>query len=173
MEEELDSIAEGHLDWRPMLTEFYTPFAQQMDNARKNMPQMIQEESIGRDCPECGGHQTLVIRYGRYGKFIGCTNYPECRYTEPWLERAGIACPVCGEEHGGEIVVRKSRRGRTFYGCARYPDCDFTSWKRPLPQPCPNCGGLLVEQNQTTAQCIECENTYKVSEIPQTTEQPA
>lgn len=170
MEEELDSIAEGELEWRPMLSEFYGPFEQQLDHARRHMPQMAQEEAVGRDCPECGGHQTLVIRYGRYGKFIGCTNYPECRYTEPWLERTGIACPVCGKEHGGEIVVRKSRRGRTFYGCSRYPECEFTSWKQPLPQPCPNCGGLLVEQNQTTAQCTVCENTYKLSEIAQATE---
>ncbi len=165
MEEELDEIAEGKLDWRPMLNDFYAPFAQQLDNARSNMPQLIQEEPVGRDCPSCGGHQTLVIRYGRYGKFIGCTNYPECRYTEPWLERLGISCPVCGDEHGGEIVVRKSRRGRTFYGCTRYPDCDFTSWKRPLPQPCPNCGGLLVEQSRNKAQCTNCKNEYRLDEV--------
>ena len=173
MEEELDSIAEGKMRWRPMLNEFYGPFEAKLDNARKNMPQVIQEERIGRDCPSCGGEDTLVIRYGRYGKFIGCTNYPECRYTEPWLERTGIKCPVCGDEHGGEIVERKSRRGRTFYGCARYPDCDFTSWKRPLPQPCPNCGELLVEQNRTTAQCTNCENTYKLDKLPAVMTEPA
>lgn len=165
MEEELDEIAEGKLAWRPMLGEFYTPFAQQLDNARTNMPQMQHEEPVGRDCPECGGKQTLVIRYGRYGKFIGCTNYPECRYTEPWLERLGVSCPQCGDEHGGEIVVRKSRRGRTFYGCIRYPDCDYTSWKRPLPQPCPNCGGLLLVQSRNKAQCSNCENEYRIDEV--------
>ena len=168
MEEELDSIAEGKRKWRPMLNEFYEPFEQQLVNARRNMPQIAQEERIGRDCPECGGHHTLVIRYGRFGKFIGCANYPECRYTEPWLELLGIACPLCGEEHGGELVERKSRRGRTFYGCSRYPDCDFTSWKRPLPTPCPNCSGLLVQNNRTTAQCTDCENIYKLDELPNT-----
>jgi DNA topoisomerase-1 len=129
------------------------------------MPQIQQEEYLGRDCPNCGGHHTLVVRYGRYGKFVGCTNYPECRYTEPWLELMGINCPLCGDEHGGELVVRKSRRGKTFYGCARYPDCEYTSWKRPLPQPCPNCGGLLIEQSKNRAQCSNCENQYRLDEI--------
>lgn len=173
LEEELDDIAEGKMQWRPMLREFYEPFAQQLDTARQNMPQIAQEEPIGRDCPSCGGHQTLVVKYGRFGKFIGCANYPECRYTEPWLERLGIPCPVCGEEHGGEIVERRSRRGRVFFGCSRYPDCDFTSWKRPLAQPCPNCGGLLVEQNRTTAQCTNCERTYRLDEVTEVTAEPA
>lgn len=173
LEEELDDIAEGKIQWRPMLNEFYQPFEQQLENARRNMPQLTQEEPIGRDCPSCGGHQTLVIRYGRYGKFIGCSNYPECRYTEPWLERMNIQCPVCGTEHGGEIVERRSRRGRTFYGCSRYPDCDFTSWKRPLAQPCPNCGGMLVAQNRTTAQCTNCQRTYKMEEVAEVSAEPA
>ncbi|MBZ0301501.1 MAG: type I DNA topoisomerase, partial [Anaerolineae bacterium] len=173
LEEELDDIAEGKMQWRPMLNEFYEPFEQQLENARKNMPQLTQEERVGRDCPSCGGHQTLVVRYGRFGKFIGCSNYPECRYTEPWLERLGIRCPTCGEEHGGEIVERKSRRGRTFYGCARYPDCDFTSWKRPQPQPCPNCGGLLVEQSKRTAVCTHCARTYKIDEVAEVRAEPA
>jgi DNA topoisomerase-1 len=168
MEEELDEIAEGELSWQPMLGEFYQPFENQLATADYEMPQLIQEEPIGRDCPACGGQQTLVVRYGRFGKFIGCTNYPECRYTEPWLETTGISCPTCGNEHGGQIVVRKSRRGRTFYGCSRYPDCQFTSWKRPLSHPCPNCGGLLVEQNRKTAQCIRCETNYRLDELSET-----
>jgi DNA topoisomerase I len=173
MEEELDDISEGKLDWRPMLHEFYDPFEQQLQQANAEMPQMIQEELIGRDCPNCGGHQTLVIRYGRFGKFIGCANYPECRYTEPLLETTGITCPVCGQEHGGEIVVRRSRKGRTFYGCSRYPECQFTSWKRPLPQPCPNCNGLLVEQSKTRAQCTNCARTYPIAELPEANPEPA
>ncbi len=173
LEGELDDIAEGKIQWRPMLNEFYRPFEQQLEDARENMPQIAQEEPVGRDCPSCGGHQTLVVRYGRYGKFIGCVNYPECRYTEPWLDRMGIACPVCGKEHGGEIVERRSRRGKIFFGCARYPDCAFTSWKRPVAQPCPNCGGLLVEQNRTRVQCISCERSYRVEEIGEASAEPA
>lgn len=173
MEEELDDIADGKLEWRPMLGQFYKPFQQQLSVANENMQPVIQEERIGRDCPSCGGANTLVIRYGRFGKFIGCANYPTCRYTEPLLERTGIACPTCGEEHGGEIVMRKSRKGRTFYGCTRYPDCQFTSWKRPIPQPCPNCGGLLVEQNKTTAQCIKCASVYQKDELIEVNAEPA
>jgi DNA topoisomerase-1 len=170
MEDELDSIAEGEIEWRPMLRDFYSPFEQQIEAARVQMPQVRQEETIGRDCPESG--HPLVIRYGRFGKFIGCSNYPDCRYTEPWLERTGIACPICGKTHQGEIIVRKSKRGRTFYGCSRYPECEFTSWKRPLPQPCPNCGGLLVEQSRNRAQCTVCENTYQMDELPGVTIEP-
>ncbi len=170
MEDELDDIAEGAMDWRPMLQEFYGPFEQQLANARQNMPRVTQEELVGRDCPVSG--HPLVIRYGRFGKFIGCSDYPNCQYTEPWLERTGVACPTCGKQHGGEIIVRRSRKGRTFYGCSRYPECDYTSWKRPLPQPCPNCGGLLIEQSRTTAQCANCRNTYRLEALPDATAEP-
>ncbi len=163
MENQLDTVAEGHMEWRPMLSEFYSPFERQMQIAREAMPSVRQEEAVGRDCPESG--HPLVIRYGRFGKFIGCANYPECRYTEPWLERTSILCPVCGKTHGGEIIQRKSKKGRTFWGCARYPECEYTSWKRPLPQPCPNCGNLLIEQNKNTAQCTICQHTYHMDEL--------
>ncbi len=163
MEDQLDTVAEGHMEWRPMLRDFYNPFERQMEVAREVMPSVRQEEAVGRDCPVSG--HPLVIRYGRFGKFIGCANYPECRYTEPWLERTSILCPVCGKTHGGEIIQRKSKKGRTFWGCSRYPDCEFTSWKRPLPQPCPNCGNLLIEQNKTTAACTVCQHTYHMDEL--------
>jgi len=168
MEEELDEIAEGKLQWRPALRAFYEPFARDLETARAQMPQVVQEEPVGRDCPSCGGVNTLVVRYGRYGKFIGCSNYPACRYTEPWLERMNIPCPTCGSENGGEIVIRKSRRGRTFYGCSRYPECTFTSWKRPLRTPCPNCGGLLTEHTRRTARCLTCETSYPLETLPET-----
>jgi DNA topoisomerase I len=165
MEDQLDSIAEGEVEWRPVLGEFYEPFEDRLEFARESMPNVQQEEFVGRDCPLCS--KPLIVRYGRFGKFIGCSDYPTCRHTEPWLERMGIACPLCSTTHGGEMVIRRSRKGRTFYGCSRYPDCDFTSWKRPLAQPCPNCGGMLVEQNSRTAQCTVCGNTYKTDELPQ------
>jgi DNA topoisomerase-1 len=103
------------------------------------MPRIRREEYVGRECPECDDGQ-LVIKYGRWGKFIGCTNYPECKHTEPYLERTGITCPECGEEHGGEVVVRKTRKGRTFYGCSRYPDCEYSTWKLPGKQKTPEDG---------------------------------
>lgn len=130
MEDELDEIAEGELQWRPMLHEFYQPFSGQLDTARNSMERIQTEEPIGRTCPTCQQGQ-LLIKYGRFGKFIGCSRYPDCRHTEPWLERTGITCPICGAEHGGEIVERKTRKGRTFYGCSRYPECDYSAWKLP------------------------------------------
>ncbi|MGD8822313.1 MAG: topoisomerase DNA-binding C4 zinc finger domain-containing protein, partial [Anaerolineales bacterium] len=152
----------GDREWVDVIREFYEPFSKQLELAAENMPEVKAEpEKLDRMCPECG-HQ-LLIRHGRFGKFIGCSNFPECRHTEPWLEKLGIACP----EDGGELVERKTRRGRTFYGCANYPECEFTSWKRPLPQPCPHCGGLLVAENRQTARCLKCEETVLQSELPE------
>jgi len=160
MEQELDQIASGEKRWVETVSEFYTPFEKQVRVAEANIPEMIWEpESIGRDCPESG--HDLIIRWGRYGKFISCSNFPECRYTEPWLEKLGISCPL----DGGDLVERKTRRGRTFYGCANYPECDFTSWKRPINAPCPNCKGLLVASNKDHAVCVNCEQQFLIDEI--------
>jgi DNA topoisomerase-1 len=160
MEEDLDRIASGEEPWVDVVREFYTPFSEQVELAEKKIPEMkTGPEPIGRACPRCG-HE-LVIRWGRFGKFISCSNFPECRYTEPWLEKIGVRCP----QDGGEIVERKTRRGRTFYGCANYPECDFTSWKRPLPTACPNCGGLLVIADKRNAQCLKCEEQFPLDEV--------
>jgi DNA topoisomerase I len=129
MEEQLDDIADGGDDWKSMLREFYSPFENRLTHARDNMPEMKQQEYVGRACPVCGGD--LVVKYGRFGKFIGCANHPTCTHTEPYVEFTGIACPVCGETDGGQLVERKSRKGRTFYGCSRYPECQYTAWKLP------------------------------------------
>jgi len=171
MENQLDNISEGEVEWRPMLSDFYFPFERQLQTARQIIPSARQEEEIGRACPVCS--KPLVIRYGRFGKFIGCSDYPNCRHTEPLLEKMGIDCPTCGKTKGGELVIRVSRRGKTFYGCSRYPDCDYVSWKRPLPQPCPNCGGLLVEASRNSAQCTACERRYRMDEIAEVTAEPA
>ena len=160
MEQELDEVAEGDRNWVDVVREFYEPFKVQLERARELMPEVKAEpELIDRKCPECDNQ--LLIRYGRYGKFIGCSNFPECRHTEPWLEKIGVLCPL----DGGELAERRTRKGRTFYGCSNYPECEFTSWKRPEPTPCPNCGGLLVHQNRRHLQCIKCENVYEHDEI--------
>ena len=160
MEEELDRIAAGDEQWVSVVREFYDPFSERLERAREEMPEVkTGPEEIGRKCPKCG-HE-LVIRWGRYGKFISCSNFPNCRYTEPWLEKIGVTCP----QDGGEIVERKTRRGRTFYGCSNYPECDFTSWKRPLATPCPNCGGLLVAANKSHAECTRCENHFPLDQV--------
>lgn len=132
MEDQLDEIAEGDIDWRPMLTEFYTPFEQKLNVAAQQMPE-VPPEYVGRKCPDCGDGD-LIVKYSRRGdKFIGCTNFKNgCRYTERYVEETGIPCPKCGEEHGGEVIGGlRSKRGRPFYGCSRHPDCDFISWDLP------------------------------------------
>jgi DNA topoisomerase-1 len=160
MEEGLDRIAAGDLQWVKLLREFYGPFAAQVELAEQRMPELnMGPEPIGRECPDCG--KELVIRWGRYGKFISCSGFPDCRHTEAWLEKIGVNCPTCG----GDIVERKTRKKRTFYGCGRYPDCDFTSWKLPLPKPCPECGGLLVVADKQNAQCIKCEERFSLDQV--------
>ena len=160
MEEDLDLIAEGKREWVKSIREFYTPFAEQVAKAEKDMPEMnMGPEPIGRICPDCG-HE-LVIRWGRYGKFISCSGFPDCRHTEAWLEKIGVSCP----KDQGEIVARKTRKGRTFYGCANYPNCDFTSWKLPLARPCPTCGGMLVVANKNQAQCMQCQELFPLDQV--------
>ncbi len=155
MEEDLDKISTGEAEWVTVMDEFYGPFAKKVEKAQEDMPVVKSgPEPIGRACPKCG--KELVIRYGRYGKFISCSGFPECRHTEPVLENIGVACP----QDGGDLVQRKTRKGRTFFGCHNYPECDFTSWKRPVEQPCPNCQGLLVITNKREVQCIKCEETF-------------
>jgi DNA topoisomerase-1 len=160
MEEELDQIAEGKLAWVNSIREFYLPFAEQVAKAEKDMPELnMGPEPIGRMCPECG--KELVIRYGRYGKFISSSGFPDCRHTEAWLEKIGVTCP----KDAGEIVERKTRKGRIFYGCANYPNCDFTSWKLPLKRPCPECSGMLVVANKNQAQCLQCETVFPLDQV--------
>jgi len=166
MEEDLDKIADGNMIWTDAIREFYTPFAEDVKKAQAEMPVTKSgPEPIGRPCPTCG--KELVIRYGRFGKFISCSGFPDCRYTEPWLLKIGVACPT----DGGELVERKTRKGRTFFGCVNYPNCDFTSWKKPLAAPCPKCKGMLVIANKREAQCINCQESFLLEEIvPETVE---
>ncbi len=160
MEEDLDKIAAGNEEWVRVMNAFWGPFSVKVAKAQAEMPiAKSGPEPIGRACPECG--RELVIRYGRYGKFISCSGFPECRHTEPWLEKIGVTCP----KDGGDVVERKTRRGRIFYGCMNYPNCDFTSWKRPLVQPCPKCGGLLVTANKREAQCTVCQESFLLDEV--------
>ncbi len=166
LEDQLDQIASGDEDWVNVISEFYGPFSEKLEKAEAQMPEKKAElEKVGRECPKCG--HDLIIRWGRYGKFISCSNFPDCRYTEPYLEKIGVTCPTCKE---GEVVRRKTRKGRTFYGCSRYPECDFTSWKQPVSEPCPNCGGTLMIANKRQLKCMDCEETFLQDEILQESE---
>jgi DNA topoisomerase-1 len=151
MEGELDEVASGSREWTEVVREFYAPFSEKVKQALVDMPEVKAEpEILDRACPACG--KPLVVRHGRYGKFIGCSDFPACRHTEPWLEKIGVRCP----QDGGELIERRTRKGRLFYGCENYPECEFTSWKRPLPPPCGNCGGLVVADNRTHGICTSC-----------------
>ncbi|MEE8390364.1 MAG: type I DNA topoisomerase, partial [Anaerolineae bacterium] len=157
MENNLDLIAGGERDWVSVLHDFYDLFSSTLSQARENMPDVqMGNQPTGEMCPQCG--HPLIYKYGRYGKFIGCSHFPECRTIQPILVKTGAKCPECG----GDVVEKKTRRGRTFYGCANYrgdddKSCKFAVWKRPLVQPCRECGGLLTEARKGWAKCIACE----------------
>jgi DNA topoisomerase-1 len=154
MEEDLDRIAAGERDWVTVLREFYGPFEKRLKLARQNMPEIeIAPEETGNACEKCGS--PMVLKTGRYGRFIACSNFPECRNTKPYMLSVGVRCPQCG----GDLVEKRTRRGRTFYGCTNYPDCEFAVWKRPLAKPCPNCQGLLTEAGQR-AKCLQCGQVF-------------
>ncbi|MFP4321637.1 MAG: type I DNA topoisomerase [Anaerolineales bacterium] len=170
IEDRLDDIATGERDWVPVLHDFYGSFEEHLHHAQAHMPRLIKEEPIGRACPECK-EGDLVVRYGRWGKFIGCNRYPDCKYTEQWKEYIGVTCPQCGT---GDLIELRTRRGRVFYGCTNYnrddPEagCQFTSWKRPLKSKCPTCDvGTLVIKNKTEVECLNCGAVHKQEDLPE------
>ena len=165
MEEELDDVSRGEREWVPMLGEFYDPFQKALEAAQNTMPRIKVEEETDEVCENCG--LPMVIKTGRFGRFMACTGFPDCKTSRPILKKTGATCPKCG----GDIVERRARgRGRSFYGCSRYPDCDFITNRKPLPTPCPECGGLMVQSNRSTGACTVCDWTESLSEE---TEEPA
>jgi DNA topoisomerase-1 len=168
MEGDLDKVAEGGEDWVKLLAQFYGPFEQKLEAAEKKLPRLeIKDEPTDEICPNCG--KPMVIKTGRFGRFISCTGYPECKTTRPILKDTGAKCP----KDGGMIVERKSKKGRIFYGCANYPKCDFVSWDKVVPQPCPVCGSYVVEKNRrgggTVLECA-ANKEHDVTSIASTKE---
>lgn len=158
MEESLDDIAQGRRRWVPVLREFYGPFQATLAVAEREMERVAPPlELAGEACEKCG--RQMVVRLGRYGRFIACPGFPACRNTKPLLQKIGVPCPQCE----ADIVERRTRKRRVFYGCSRYPDCEWTSWARPLRFPCPTCGGLLVEAGREKAKCSQCGSEHRVS----------
>lgn len=213
MEEDLDEVAQGDQEMAPMLQEFYTPFKEALDAAEQAMPRVKIEEATEEVCQKCGNSMVIKtgrfgrflactnfpacrntmplaadgkvqapdgqasaepedtgetcekcgkpmqIRSGRFGRFIACTDYPTCKSSKPILNKIGVACPKCGSD----IVERRSRkRGRPFFGCSSYPKCDYVSNQRPLPDPCPECGGLMVAAGAKSVKCTQCTWTEKI-----------
>ncbi len=160
MEADLDLIAAGEREWVPVLQEFYGPFEKAVKQAGLTMEKVdLGPQETGEMCEKCG--HPMVVKFGRYGKFIACSNYPACRNTKSYQIKVGVACPECG----GDLVEKRTRRGRTFYGCSNYPECEFATWNRPLPQPCPNCGGLLTVAGKDRAKCVKCEEVVESEEL--------
>jgi DNA topoisomerase-1 len=139
MEGDLDQVAIGKGDWVDVLRKFYGPFAIELEEAEKKIPRVeLKDEPTDEICVNCG--KPMVIKTGRFGRFISCTGYPECKTTKPILKDTGAKCP----KDGGAIVERRSKKGRTFFGCANYPNCDFVSWDRVIAEPCPVCGSYVT-----------------------------
>jgi DNA topoisomerase-1 len=151
MEGDLDKVAVGNEDWVALLRRFYGPFSSDLDAAEKKLPRLeLRDEPTDEVCPNCG--RPMVIKTGRFGKFISCSGYPECKTTKPIVKDTGAKCP----KDGGAIVERRSKKGRTFYGCANYPACDFVSWDRVVRQPCPVCGSYVVAKTRRGNVQLEC-----------------
>ncbi|AEP90764.1 DNA topoisomerase I [Bacillus subtilis subsp. subtilis str. RO-NN-1] len=156
MERDLDHVEEGNTEWVKIIDNFYTDFEKRVKKAESEMKEVeIEPEYAGEDCELCSS--PMVYKMGRYGKFLACSNFPDCRNTKPIVKQIGVKCPSCGE---GNIVERKSKKKRVFYGCDRYPDCEFVSWDKPIERKCPKCGKMLVEKKLKKGiqvQCVECD----------------
>jgi len=169
MEEELDQVEEGEVHWKEVLREFYGPFEATLKEAEEKVGGFeLPDEETDIPCEKCG--RMMVIKHGRFGRFLACPGFPDCRNTKPLLEETGVTCPVCGQ---GKVVERKSKKGgRRFYGCSRYPECDFVSWEKPVAERCPNCGApYLVEKRQKGVGLVHlckqegCDYIYPVEEM--------
>jgi DNA topoisomerase-1 len=160
MEEELDQIAQGERGWVPFLQEFYAPFENTLKVAEQQMEKVtVADEPTDELCPICG--KPMIIKWGRYGKFVACSGYPECKRTKPLLVKIGVKCPKCGND----LVQKQTKKRRTFYGCSNYPVCDFATRQKPIAQPCPECGGLLVRRGQKKAKCLQCNASVKLEDV--------
>jgi DNA topoisomerase-1 len=164
MEKELDEIASENKDWVKVVKEFYTPLAKDLDKAHEQVERVkLADEITDEKCPKCG--KPMAIKSGRFGKFLACTGYPECKSTKAFQIKTGAKCPACGKE----LVQRMSKRGKRFYGCSGYPDCKFATFMQPLPKPCPDCGGLMTAQRNKTAKCLKCPHQEKLEETKEGT----
>ena len=148
MESNLDRIALGEDDWVDVIDEFYKKLEKDLEKAESIERIKLPEEVTDIKCEKCG--KNMVVKNGRYGKFLACPGYPECDFTMPYVEKVDAHCPECGNE----VVVRKTKKGRTFYGCKSYPDCNFMSWYLPTDEKCPDCGKTLFVTNGKPKNCF-------------------
>jgi len=153
MEGKLDNIEEGEKDWVHVIREFYGPFEKTLKSAEEKVGKIeIQDEVSDVVCELCG--RNMVYKQGRFGKFLACPGFPNCRNTKAIVESTGISCPKCS----GELIARKTKKGRKFYGCSKYPECSFVSWDEPVAEKCPKCGGLIVKKYNKKGFEYKCIN---------------
>ena len=141
MESLLDKVAEGNIGWKAVVSNFYPDLEEAVQAAEQELEKIqIEDEVTDVICDLCG--RNMVVKYGPHGKFLACPGFPECRNTKPYLEKIGVACPMCGKE----VVLKKTKKGRKYYGCEDNPECEFMSWQKPSSEKCPECGGYMVEK---------------------------
>ncbi|MGL5652427.1 MAG: type I DNA topoisomerase [Paraclostridium sp.] len=153
MENMLDDVAEGDTYWKEVVADVYAPLKEAIEVAIENIEKVNMDEETDEICENCGSN--MVIKYGRFGKFIACKNYPECKTTKPLVNKVGVKCPKCGK---GDIILRKSKKGKAFYGCSNYPECDFISWNKPTGELCSECNSYLVEKVTKSETKVICSN---------------
>lgn len=142
LEKQLDEVEDGQTQWRDIIIDFYGPFAKMLEHAEESMEKVeVKDEETDIPCDKCG--TMMVIKMGRYGKFLACPGFPACRNARPIEQKLDVPCPKCGNA----LLVRRTRKGRTFYGCEKYPQCDFVSWDMPVKTPCPQCSSLMVKKS--------------------------
>jgi DNA topoisomerase-1 len=153
MEKELDKVAQGDEPWTTLLEKFYKPFSKNLEAKYTEVEKKkVEAELTDKTCPKCG--KPLAVKFGRFGKFLACSGFPDCRHTEPLenkIIKTGVTCPKCEQ---GEIIGKKTKKGKLFYGCSKWPDCDFALWDKPTGEKCPKCGEMVVEKNKKT----KCSN---------------
>lgn len=153
MEEKLDHVEEGSAQGEDVLREFYTPFIQTVEKASSSIEKVVIPDEVSDiPCEKCGS--MMVYKMGRFGKFLACPNFPECRNTKPILEKIDIPCPQCG----GALIKRKTKRGKAFYGCEKYPECSFVSWDKPVAEQCPKCKSMMVQKASPKGSYVVCTN---------------
>ncbi|MHA6484411.1 type I DNA topoisomerase [Paenibacillus sp. strain BS8-2] len=163
MEGNLDHVEDGNEDWVKVLAKFYESFEKRLEVAEEEMKEIeIQDEVSDEICEKCGKH--LVYKMGRFGKFLACSGFPDCRNTKPIVKDIGVACPKCAE---GKIIERRSKKGRIFYGCDQYPGCDYVSWDKPTGKPCPSCDAMLVEKRSKAGVKLNCPACSYSEEAPE------
>ncbi|AZR72361.1 DNA topoisomerase I [Anoxybacter fermentans] len=163
LEDQLDKVEDGSVDWVKVIKDFYKTFEQRLEQARKEMENVeLESEVTDVICEKCG--RNMVVKHGRYGKFLACPGYPECKNTQPYIIKTGVKCIECED---GELIERRTKKGRIFYGCSNYPECEFITWNKPVKEKCPECGAFLIEKQTKKNkyyQCVRKECGYKQKE---------